>query len=66
MTQNVKTNVLVVVGGPVGYVAAIRAGQLGFDTVLVEVTGWAASASSAAAKSKADWKALRLGFLRGT
>ncbi len=29
-------NVLVLGGGPGGYVAAIRAGQLGLDTVLVE------------------------------
>jgi dihydrolipoamide dehydrogenase len=31
-----KTQVLVVGGGPGGYVAAIRSGQLGMDTVLVE------------------------------
>ena len=31
-----RTKVLVVGGGPGGYVAAIRAGQLGLDTVLVE------------------------------
>ncbi|MDO6750199.1 FAD-dependent oxidoreductase, partial [Gilvimarinus sp. 1_MG-2023] len=30
-----KTKVLVVGGGPGGYVAAISAGQLGLDTVLV-------------------------------
>jgi len=34
--QTVKTKVLVVGGGPGGYVAAIRSGQLGMDTVLVE------------------------------
>ena len=28
--------VLVIGGGPGGYVAAIRAGQLGLDTILVE------------------------------
>lgn len=32
----IGTKVLVVGGGPGGYVAAIRAGQLGLDTVLVE------------------------------
>ncbi len=36
MTKTVKTKVLVVGGGPGGYVAAIRAGQLGLDTTLVE------------------------------
>jgi len=36
MTEQIKTKVLVVGGGPGGYVAAIRAGQLGLDTVLVE------------------------------
>ena len=30
------TDVLVIGGGPGGYVAAIRAGQLGLDTTLVE------------------------------
>ncbi|QTH23147.1 dihydrolipoyl dehydrogenase [Rhizorhabdus wittichii] len=35
-TEIVKTRVLVLGGGPGGYVAAIRAGQLGLDTVLVE------------------------------
>jgi pyruvate/2-oxoglutarate dehydrogenase complex dihydrolipoamide dehydrogenase (E3) component len=32
----IRTKVLVVGGGPGGYVAAIRAGQLVLDTVLVE------------------------------
>ena len=32
----ISCKVLVVGGGPGGYVAAIRAGQLGLDTVLVE------------------------------
>jgi dihydrolipoamide dehydrogenase len=32
----IKTKVLVVGGGPGGYVAAIRAGQLGLDTTIVE------------------------------
>ena len=36
MTEVLKTHVLVVGGGPGGYVAAIRAGQLGLDTILVE------------------------------
>lgn len=34
--EQIKTKVLVVGGGPGGYVAAIRCGQLGLDTVLVE------------------------------
>ena len=36
MTEQIHAKVLVVGGGPGGYVAAIRAGQLGLDTVLVE------------------------------
>jgi len=36
MSKSIKTKILVVGGGPGGYVAAIRAGQLGLDTVLVE------------------------------
>lgn len=36
MAENITTNVLVVGGGPGGYVAAIRAGQLGLDVTLVE------------------------------
>jgi dihydrolipoamide dehydrogenase len=36
MADVIKTKVLVVGGGPGGYVAAIRAGQLGLDTTLVE------------------------------
>ena len=36
MKSTIKPKVLVVGGGPGGYVAAIRAGQLGMDTVLVE------------------------------
>jgi dihydrolipoamide dehydrogenase len=35
MPETLRPRVLVVGGGPGGYVAAIRAGQLGFDTVLV-------------------------------
>lgn len=34
--EKITTKVLVVGGGPGGYVAAIRAGQLGLDTTLVE------------------------------
>lgn len=34
--STLKTKVLVIGGGPGGYVAAIRSGQLGMDTVLVE------------------------------
>jgi dihydrolipoamide dehydrogenase len=36
MGETLKAKVLVVGGGPGGYVAAIRAGQLGINTVLVE------------------------------
>jgi len=36
MPESLKTKVLVVGGGPGGYVAAIRAGQLGLGTTLVE------------------------------
>ncbi len=36
MSGHLSPRVLVVGGGPGGYVAAIRAGQLGLDTVLVE------------------------------
>ena len=36
MAETIKTRLLIIGGGPGGYVAAIRAGQLGIDTVLVE------------------------------
>ncbi len=36
MSASINTKVLVVGGGPGGYVAAIRAGQLGLDCVLIE------------------------------
>ncbi len=36
MPETLRPRVLVVGGGPGGYVAAVRAGQLGLDTVLVE------------------------------
>jgi dihydrolipoamide dehydrogenase len=36
MAETIRTRVLVVGGGPGGYAAAIRAGQLGLDTTLVE------------------------------
>ena len=36
MSETIKAKVLVLGSGPGGYVAAIRAGQLGLDTVLVE------------------------------
>ncbi|WP_127088952.1 dihydrolipoyl dehydrogenase [Aquabacter cavernae] len=39
MTTPLKTRLLVVGGGPGGYVAAIRAGQLGIDTILVDEGG---------------------------
>ena len=35
MSEAIKTKVLVIGGGPGGYVAAIRAGQLGLETVLM-------------------------------
>jgi len=36
MSKDISCKVLVLGGGPGGYIAAIRAGQLGLDTVLVE------------------------------
>jgi dihydrolipoamide dehydrogenase len=36
MTESIKTHVLILGGGPGGYVAGIRCGQLGLDTTLVE------------------------------
>ena len=36
MTETIHTKLLILGGGPGGYVAGIRAGQLGIDTVLVE------------------------------
>ncbi len=36
MADSIKTQLLIIGGGPGGYVAAIRAGQLGLETVLVE------------------------------
>ena len=36
MTETITTKVLVVGGGPGGYVAAIRCGQLGLETTLIE------------------------------
>ena len=36
MTQTLNTTLLIIGGGPGGYVAAIRAGQLGIPTLLVE------------------------------
>ena len=36
MSETITTQVLIVGGGPGGYVAAIRCGQLGLKTVLVE------------------------------
>ncbi|WP_338505820.1 dihydrolipoyl dehydrogenase [Pseudomonas poae] len=36
MTQTLHTTLLIIGGGPGGYVAAIRAGQLGIPTLLVE------------------------------
>jgi dihydrolipoamide dehydrogenase len=39
MADAIKTKVLVIGAGTGGYVAAIRAGQLGLDTTLVDATG---------------------------
>jgi dihydrolipoamide dehydrogenase len=36
MTEHIQTRLLIVGGGPGGYVAGIRAGQLGIETTLVE------------------------------
>jgi dihydrolipoamide dehydrogenase len=36
MAENIQTKVLIIGGGPGGYVAAIRCGQLGLETTLVE------------------------------
>src|SRR6476660_4928349 len=36
MPEPIHTKVLIIGGGPGGYVAGIRCGQLGLDTVLVE------------------------------
>src|ERR1700759_1533303 len=36
MSDPIRTKVLVIGGGPGGYVAAIRCGQLGLETTLVE------------------------------
>ncbi|HWD50520.1 MAG TPA: FAD-dependent oxidoreductase, partial [Rhizomicrobium sp.] len=36
VSEKIQTKVLIIGGGPGGYVAAIRAGQLGLDTTLVE------------------------------
>jgi dihydrolipoamide dehydrogenase len=38
VTEKITTNVLVIGAGPGGYVAAIRAGQLGLDTTIVEAS----------------------------
>ena len=39
MTETIETGVLVLGGGPGGYVTAIRCGQLGLDTTLVDAGG---------------------------
>ena len=36
MPETIHTKLLILGGGPGGYVAGIRAGQLGIDTVLVD------------------------------
>ena len=42
-------DVIVLGGGPGGYVAAERAGQAGLKTLLIEQRAWAAPASTRAA-----------------
>jgi len=42
--QTLHTTLLIIGGGPGGYVTAIRAGQLGIPTILVEANPWAALA----------------------
>ncbi len=39
MSKTIKTDVLIIGGGPAGYPCAIRAGQLGLDVVLVDKSG---------------------------
>jgi dihydrolipoamide dehydrogenase len=39
MAENITTKVLIIGAGTGGYVAAIRCGQLGLDTVIVDATG---------------------------
>lgn len=34
--EDIATHVLIIGGGPAGYVAAIRAGQLGLPVILVD------------------------------
>ena len=47
--MSIKTDVLVIGGGPGGYVAAIKLGQLGKRPWSSTATSWAASASITAA-----------------
>jgi dihydrolipoamide dehydrogenase len=47
--KEISCKLLVIGAGPGGYVCAIRAGQLGIDTVIVEAEGPAAPASTSAA-----------------
>ena len=44
--MNKKFDVIVIGGGPGGYVAAIKAAQLGFNTAVIEEKHLAESASS--------------------
>ncbi len=50
--SEITTKLLVLGGGPGGYVAAIRAGQHGIDTVLVEENRLGAPASMSAASRR--------------
>jgi dihydrolipoamide dehydrogenase len=47
--KDISCKLLVIGAGPGGYVCAIRAGQLGVDTVIVEAASPAAPASPSAA-----------------
>jgi pyruvate/2-oxoglutarate dehydrogenase complex dihydrolipoamide dehydrogenase (E3) component len=40
MSESVKYDVVVLGAGPGGYVAAIRAAQLGLKTAIIEKKGW--------------------------
>jgi pyruvate/2-oxoglutarate dehydrogenase complex dihydrolipoamide dehydrogenase (E3) component len=47
--MSTEFDVVVIGAGPGGYVAAIRASQLGLKTAIIEREAWAASASTGAA-----------------
>ena len=51
MTE-LRCKVLIIGGGPGGYVAAIRAGELGLDTVLIEDGRFGGACSTSAASRR--------------